>query len=111
MTQPLNLDGMVDRAAFFSHEHQLHLVDVADGFVIIAVTRIAAPIRRRVLALLTPALVFFAVISLFFQGYGTFSVYDSSAYDSSVYYLSPGTLVPEQWAVLVGAPVVAFLAA
>ncbi|HEY2672231.1 MAG TPA: hypothetical protein VGJ07_17915 [Rugosimonospora sp.] len=32
MTQSLNLDGMVDRAAFFSHEHQLHLVDVADGF-------------------------------------------------------------------------------
>lgn len=32
MTQPLTLDTMVDRAAFFSHEHQLHLVDLAERF-------------------------------------------------------------------------------
>ncbi|GIH13725.1 DUF6882 domain-containing protein [Rugosimonospora africana] len=32
MTQPLNLDAMVDRAAFFSHEHQLHLIDLAERF-------------------------------------------------------------------------------
>jgi hypothetical protein len=74
--------------------------------MIIVIARIAVPIRRRLLALLTPALVFFAVISLFFQAYGAFGIYDSS-----VYYLSPGPLVPEQWAVLVGAPAVAFLAA
>jgi hypothetical protein len=77
----------------------LYLLAVA--LILVALARIAGPIRRRLLALLAPVVVLVAVVTLFFQGYEA----------SSARFSSPVLLVPAQWAILVAVPVITFLAA
>lgn len=80
----------------------LLLYAVIVAMVITVVTRIAAPVRRRLLAVLSPAVVFFALISLFFQNYQV----------AGAYFDHPrGLASTTQWAVLVGVPVLTFLVA
>jgi hypothetical protein len=67
---------------------------------IVLLARIDPPVRRRILVLVAPTAVLIALIGLSFSGFA----------ESSVRFTPPVLLVPAQWAVLVLAPVVAFLA-
>jgi hypothetical protein len=69
--------------------------------ILAAFVGIAAPVRRRLLALLAPATALTAVIALLFHGYAV----------STVRFSSPVLLVPGQWTVLAVVPPVAFLVA
>jgi hypothetical protein len=79
----------------------LLLYAVIIAMAITVVMRIAAPVRRRLLAVLSPAVVFFALTSVFFQNYAV----------AGAYFDHPLRLASPRWAVLVGMPVLAFLVA
>jgi hypothetical protein len=69
------------------------------AMMITVVARIEPAIRRRLLALLAPAVVFFALVSLFFRSYEM----------PPAYFGDPDG--PMQWVVLIATPVLTFLVA
>jgi hypothetical protein len=71
----------------------------AAGTVLVALARTAAPLRRRLLALLAPAVVLVLLISRFYAGYAT----------SSLQFDPPVLLEPQQWLILAVTPLATLL--
>jgi hypothetical protein len=72
---------------------------VATLLVLIAVLSLAAPVRRRVLALLAPVPATLTVLHVGYSGWAA----------SSPRFVDPVLLVPAQWVILVATPVLTFL--
>ncbi|GIH13727.1 hypothetical protein [Rugosimonospora africana] len=71
------------------------------SIMITVVARIEPAIRRRLLALLAPAVVFYALVSVFFRSFEV----------PPDFFGEPGRPVPPQWVVLIATPVLTFLVA